>query len=86
MAGIVFDLQGNALDSLDSSMSPQRLSVIVTKLREGQGLTPRDLAKKAKVTAAYVAMIETGVRKNPSLVILRRLAKALGVPVTALLE
>ena len=67
-------------------MSPQRLSVVITKLREGQGLTQRDLARKAKVTAAYVAMIETGVRKNPSLAILKRLAKALGVPVTALLE
>jgi XRE family transcriptional regulator, master regulator for biofilm formation len=67
-------------------MSPQRLSVVIAKLREGQGLTQRDLAKKAKVTAAYVAMIETGVRKNPSLAILKRLAKALGVPVTALLE
>jgi XRE family transcriptional regulator of biofilm formation len=67
-------------------MSPQRLSVVITKLREGQGLTQRDLAKKARVTAAYVAMIETGVRKNPSLAILKRLAKALGVPVTALLE
>ena len=31
-------------------------------------------------------MIETGVRKNPSLAILKRLAKALGVPVAALLE
>lgn len=38
------------------------------------------------MTAAYAAMIETGVRKNPSLAILKRLAKALGVPVTALLE
>ena len=60
--------------------------MVITTLREAQGLTQRDLAKKAKVTAAYVAMIETGVRKNPSLAILKRLAKALGVPVTALLE
>ena len=60
--------------------------MVITKLREGQGLTQRDLATKARVTAAYVAMIETGVRKNPSLDILKRLAKALGVPVAALLE
>jgi transcriptional regulator with XRE-family HTH domain len=60
--------------------------VVITKLREQQGLTQRDLASKAKVTAAYVAMIETGARKNPSLAILQRLAKALGVPVAALLE
>ena len=62
------------------------MSIIITKLRERQGLTQRDLAKRAKVTAAYVAMIETGVRKSPSLAVLERLAKALGVPVTALLE
>lgn len=62
------------------------MSIIITKLRERQGLTQRDLAKRAKVTAAYVAMIETGVRKSPSLAVLKRLAKALGVPVTALLE
>ena len=38
------------------------------------------------VSDAYIAMIETGVRKNPSLAVLKRLAKALGVPVTDLLE
>jgi transcriptional regulator with XRE-family HTH domain len=31
-------------------------------------------------------MIETGARKSPSLPVLKRLAKSLGVPVTALLE
>ena len=60
--------------------------MVITTLRERQGLTQRDLAKKAQVTAAYVAMIETGVRKNPSLAILKRLAKALGVSVAALVE
>jgi len=60
--------------------------MIITKLRERQGLIQRDPAKRAKVTAAYVAMIETGVRKSPSLAVLKRLAKALVVPVTALLE
>jgi XRE family transcriptional regulator of biofilm formation len=67
-------------------MSPQRLSVIVARLRMHKGLTQRDLAKKAQVTAAYVAMIETGVRKSPSLPVLTRLAKALGVPVADLLS
>ena len=45
-----------------------------------------ELARKAKLTQGYVTMIETGVRKNPSLVILKRLVKALGVSVTARLE
>jgi transcriptional regulator with XRE-family HTH domain len=53
--------------------------------REGLGLTREQLAKKAKVTTAYVSMMEAGKRKNPSLAILQRLAKALGVPVAELL-
>jgi transcriptional regulator with XRE-family HTH domain len=53
--------------------------------REGLGFTREQLAKKAKVTTAYVSMMEAGKRKNPSLVVLQRLAKALGVPVAELL-
>ena len=35
---------------------------------------------------ALRSMIENGERKSPSLPVLKRLAKTLGVPVTALLE
>jgi transcriptional regulator with XRE-family HTH domain len=59
---------------------------VVKKLREDQGLTQAALAKRAGVTEAYVSMIESGVRKNPSLPTLKRLARALGVPVGELLE
>ncbi len=59
---------------------------MVKKMREEQGVTQAKLAKKAGVTEAYVSMIEGGVRKNPSLPILKRLARALGVPVGELLE
>jgi transcriptional regulator with XRE-family HTH domain len=59
---------------------------VVKKMREEQGVTQAQLAKKAGVTEAYVSMIEGGVRKNPSLPILKRLARALGVPVGELLE
>jgi XRE family transcriptional regulator, regulator of sulfur utilization len=57
----------------------------VKKLREKRGLTQADLAKRAKLHRVYVAQIE-GQTKVPSLAALERLAKALGVPVTALLE
>jgi transcriptional regulator with XRE-family HTH domain len=59
---------------------------VIRQLREQRHLTQVELARKAKLTQGYVTMIETGVRKNPSLAILKRLARALGVPVTALLE
>lgn len=66
-------------------MSPKRLSAVIRRLRETRGLTQRDLAAKAKVTGAYVAQLETGAKENPSLDVLKRIAKALGVPVTELL-
>lgn len=59
---------------------------MIKALRDGKGWSQRDLAQRVGVTDAYVAMLETGKRKNPSLTILKRLAKALGVPVTELLE
>jgi transcriptional regulator with XRE-family HTH domain len=66
-------------------LSPKRLSHVIRQLREQRNLTQVELARKAKLTQGYVTMIETGVRKNPSLAILKRLAKALGVPVAELL-
>ena len=44
------------------------------------------LAKKCAVTQGYIAQLEAGDKKNPSLDVLKRIAKALGVPVTELLE
>jgi XRE family transcriptional regulator, master regulator for biofilm formation len=67
-------------------LSPKRLSTVLKRMREEKGWTQRDLAKQAKVTPGYVAQLEMGIRKNPSLEMLKRLAKALDVPVTALLE
>jgi transcriptional regulator with XRE-family HTH domain len=58
---------------------------MIKERREELGLTREGLAKKAKVTTAYVSLLEAGKRKNPSLLVLQRLAKALGVPVTELL-
>ena len=67
-------------------MSPRQLGRTLRALRDDRGLTQRDLAKRATVTPGYIAQLEQAVRKNPSLTILKRLAKALGVPVTDLLE
>ena len=66
-------------------MSQRNLGMNVKRLREERGLTQEVLAKRAKLHRVYVAQIE-GRTKTPSLAALERLAKALGVPVTALLE
>ncbi len=67
-------------------MSDGRLGKVLKACREKKGMTQVQLAKKAKVTQAYVAMLETGVKNNPSLATLRRIAKALGVPIERLLK
>jgi transcriptional regulator with XRE-family HTH domain len=58
---------------------------VLKTLREEKGLTQVDLANKAKVERTYIVKLESGDKKNPSLDILKKLAKALGVPVTELL-
>ena len=62
------------------------LGKVIHTLREGRLFTQATLTKKAKVTQGYIAQLERGMRKSPSLHVLQRLAKALGVPVTRLLE
>ena len=67
-------------------MPPRGLGGMLKALREGKGLTQMGLAKRAKVTQAYIAQLEAGVKRNPSLATLRRIARALGVPVERLLK
>jgi transcriptional regulator with XRE-family HTH domain len=59
---------------------------VLKALRKAKGLNQVQLAKQARITTAYVNMLESGKKGNPSLAILQRLAKALGVPITHLLS
>ena len=60
-------------------MSPHQLGDMIRELRDRKGWSQRDLAAKAMVTPAYVAMLESGAKQNPSPVVLKRLERALGV-------
>jgi transcriptional regulator with XRE-family HTH domain len=53
------------------------------RLREAEGLSQNELAKRAKLTREHVNRLEAG-RHDPTVGALQRLAKAL-VPVTELL-
>ena len=64
----------------------KRLGTVLKKLRIAKGLTQEQLGNKVGVSDAYITMLETGARKNPSLDLLGRLAKALKVKVGELLE
>jgi transcriptional regulator with XRE-family HTH domain len=65
---------------------PAPLGARLRALRHAAGLTLAGVAGPAGVTVPYLSQLETGVRTRPSLAVLRRLAKALGVPLMRLLE
>jgi transcriptional regulator with XRE-family HTH domain len=57
----------------------------IRALRMERGLSQAALAKRAKITREYVNKIEAG-QYDPTVGVLRRIAKALEVPVTELLQ
>lgn len=57
----------------------------VRRRREGLGLTQERAGEKAELDPTYISGIERGIR-NPSLLSIVRIAKALGVSVSELCE
>jgi transcriptional regulator with XRE-family HTH domain len=54
--------------------------------REQGGLTQNELAARAGVSRIYIAKLEGGDRQSPSLPVLDRIAKVLGVTLVDLLK
>jgi transcriptional regulator with XRE-family HTH domain len=63
----------------------RRLGLNLKKLREEQGFSQESFADHCGLHRTYISGIERGVR-NPTVVILDKIAKALKVPVGLLLE
>ncbi len=63
----------------------RRLGMKIRRRRLQRGLSQEALAKKARISRGYLARLEIG-RHDPTVGTLKRLAKALGVPVTRLLD
>ena len=57
----------------------------IRRLRKAKGMSQAALAQRAHLTRVYITRLEAG-QQDPSLSTINALAKALGVPVTALLE
>lgn len=70
----------------DRDMSLSQLGQRIHAARMAKSLTQAALAKKARVSRIYVAMLETGARQTPSLPVAERIAKALGVKLVDLLK
>lgn len=63
----------------------RRLAKTMTRLRGERGWSQEELAEEAELHRTYISGLERGIR-NPTLLILERLAKAFKVPLSALLE
>lgn len=57
---------------------------MIRRIREKKGLTQDALARKVDVSEEYISMLERGERKNPSLGLLQRFSKRLGVDMRSL--
>ena len=69
----------------DSDAYLRRLGERVRILRNQRGMTRKALAQHAKVSERYLAQLEIG-KGNCSIVLLRRIARAIGLPVTQLVH
>lgn len=58
----------------------------IKTLRKQKNMSQQTLAHVASITQAYLSLLETGKKTNPSLDILLRIAEALEVSVTDLLN
>jgi transcriptional regulator with XRE-family HTH domain len=57
----------------------------VSRIRQRKGLTQEELAFEAEIDLTYMGGIERG-KRNPSLLVMARIADALGVHLTKLLS
>ncbi len=72
---------------LDPAMQDWRavLGRNVHRLRRQRGMTQEELAFEAEIDLTYMGGIERG-KRNPSLLVMARVAKALSVPLAKLLS
>jgi len=63
----------------------ERLSRNLRQLRQDKGLSQEQFAFEAKIHRTYISDLERGAR-NPTIMILETLAKALGVSASQLIE
>jgi transcriptional regulator with XRE-family HTH domain len=61
------------------------LATNVRRLRNQRGMTQEELAFEAKIDLTYMGGIERG-KRNPSLLVMARIAEALSVPLPKLLS
>lgn len=61
----------------------QRIGQNVQKIRRAKGLSQEELSHRADIHQTYLSGVESG-KRNPSALVLERIAKGLNVDVSAL--
>ena len=56
----------------------------LARIRQQRGWTRIELARRVGCTQPYITLLEQGKKRNPSLAMLKRLAKVLGVTIDEL--
>jgi XRE family aerobic/anaerobic benzoate catabolism transcriptional regulator len=77
--------RAKAVHGRDTEVYLRRLGERVRMLRNQRGMTRKALAQHARVSERYLAQLEVGLG-NCSIVLLRRIAHALGLPVKQLVH
>jgi DNA-binding XRE family transcriptional regulator len=72
-------------NSHDTGMAT-KMAETLKRLRKRRGWTQPVLARKAGLAEVSIARLECGMRTDPRISTLRKLAKALKVPITTLLD
>jgi XRE family transcriptional regulator, aerobic/anaerobic benzoate catabolism transcriptional regulator len=75
----------SSLSAQDNDAYLARLGTRVRTLRSQRGMTRKALSQHAKVSERYLAQLEAG-KGNVSIVLLRRVARAIGVPLAQLVQ
>jgi XRE family transcriptional regulator, aerobic/anaerobic benzoate catabolism transcriptional regulator len=76
---------GKAGNGRETDAYLRRLGERVRTLRNQRGMTRKALARHARVSERYLAQLEAGLG-NGSIVLLRRISRAIGLPVTQLVN
>ena len=58
----------------------QRVSINIQRIRREKGLSQEDVAHRAEIHQTYLSGVE-GAKRNPSIGVLERIAKALNVDI-----
>jgi transcriptional regulator with XRE-family HTH domain len=66
-------------------MPPRKIRTVLKELLKEKDLSQLELSKRSGVAQGYISALVAGEKQNPSVAVMRKLAKALGVPVSDLL-